>query len=131
MLKVKWPKIINDQLVPFYGDINMCTGTLFRICMFKANKIIHRKTGVFICVERASSGWIFQNEAFPKYVAEKLLLNPDCADVAILADIINAQLEIENPKQFGVYDREFIETNEPYGLMGEGMIYPIVPEIIE
>lgn len=129
MLIVKWPKVIT-KTIPFYGDINLGNVTLFRICSFKTSFGLHRKEGIFICIERASSGWIFQQKAFPDYVAEKLMMNRGDADVKIITDFINAQLGVET-QQFGEYEEEYVLNNKEYGLMGERKQRPICPEIIK
>lgn len=127
-VKIKWEKVISAK--PFYRDINLGNGTLFRICAFKANHLEHKKDGVFIAIERKSSCWIFQNKVNPQYVSEKLLVNAE-ADMNIIADWINAQLGISDAPQFGEYNPNYIVDNEPYGLIGEYHETPLCPEIIE
>lgn len=128
---VKWDNVITEQ--PFVGDINLGNGTMFRIFSFRTNHVSQKKTGVFLCIERASSGWIFQANTgrplHPSYVAEKLLVK-ESADINIMTDWLNAQLDNEAVEQFGEYDEKYILDNPSHGLIGEYHDVPLCPEII-
>lgn len=132
MLKIKWPKVMNYddlKMSPLVSWIDLCNGTMFRIfAFFSHGEINTPKEGLFIGIERISCFFFnLENEIHWEYVSNKLFI-PE-ADARCLADWMNVQLG-HNAKQQGTYEKKYLEETEPYGLIGERFLMPLVPEII-
>lgn len=96
--KNRWLKL---EKLPFYGDLNLGNGTMFKVGIFYTPRRY-----LFIGIEKIGA-FAFNNEGYKsaRYVAEKLnLLSGDSANIA---DFINAQLGIEGPEQ-GSYEDRFM-----------------------
>lgn len=135
MIKVKWPKVLyynNLDQPPLIEWIDLGNGTMFRIFAFFSHGGRKRpRRGLVIGIERVGSFFFNIDSEYKKmaweYVSEKLRI-PE-ADARSLADWINAQLDFDVPQQ-GHYVKEYITEVEPYGLIGERPLMPLIPEII-
>ena len=129
-LKIAWPKSITSIFFPQCHWLNLGNGTIFRIgAFFTCVQINGPRNGFFVAIE--DKGAFLFSEELPldfQYVAEKLNLME--SDARNMADWINAQLGFNADNQ-GIYTRAYIESNEPYGLIGESKQLPYVPLIIE
>ncbi len=135
MVQVKWPKVISsNNITPLVGWIDLANGTMFRIAAFFVPGFYdYPRSGFWVSLERAGSFFfaIPEKPLSAAYVAEKLFLHPDGSDAPAMADWINAQFGFEDAKQQGEYRKGYILEVEPYGLIGENKIMPLVPEILE
>ena len=135
MVQVKWPQVISpEKVLPFIGWIDLANGTMFRImAWFVPYYHLWPRQGLWVSLERAGSFFfaIPEKPLSAAYVAEKLFLHPDGSDAPAMADWINAQFGFEDAKQQGEYRKGYILEVEPYGLIGENKIMPLVPEILE
>jgi len=71
--------------LPFYGEVSLANGTMFKVGMFKA---LTTRGRLFVGVENMGS-YTFEGFTHPSYVAEKLRLSG--SDVNAMADFINGQ----------------------------------------
>lgn len=136
MCRVKWPQVISpDKVLPFIGWIDLANGTMFRMMAWFVPYCgeLFPRAGLWVSLERAGSFFfaISEKPLSAAYVAEKLSLHPNGSDAPAMADWINAQFGFEDAKQQGEYRKAYILEVEPYGLMGENKIMPLVPDIIE
>lgn len=126
-LKYLWPIIDLDK--PFFGFINLCNVTMFRIAMFRLENCGIRSgfKGIYLSIE-GIGGYHFLDkniEFHPSYVSEKL--NVPRGDATVLADFINDQLGIAH-EQYGHYNDELLNNNEPYAIFGEtNRRAPLIP----
>jgi|GEM_PF-7081908 hypothetical protein len=133
MVKVKWPRIIDFNNIvhrPICRWIDLGNGTMFRITAFFTYPFYDMsRDGLLIAIERVGC-FLFglnRTEFRWDYVAEKLYL-PE-ADARIIADWMNAQCGFDFPQQ-GHYVEAYIREVEPYGLIGEKHLMPLIPEIL-
>ena len=133
-IKVKWCKVLDwkeEGQPPIIRWMNLGNGTMFRITAFFAHSYheANPREGLYIGIERVGS-FLFGigKEIHPDYISEKLNLpEPDAAGIA---DWMNVQLGFD-AKQFGIYNEDYINEIEPYGLIGERFYFPLMPRIIQ
>jgi hypothetical protein len=134
-LKVKWPHIAHNKdiwnnSIPLCNWINLDNGTMYRIISFPLHTTHgHPKNGLYVGIERKGS-FLFDGIRFKSwdYVNEKLGIGNE-SDARILADWINAQC-MEEFEQQGVYQKNYILSNDPCEYIGEIMTLPLVPQIV-
>lgn len=124
-IKVKWPFVIHEFGKPYFNYIDLGNYTMYRMMVYKTTS---PRLGMYVSIEdRGSFFFSIENKLHKDYVAMKLALNGDQAQVA---DFLNAQIH-KDVEQQGHYYPGVISGVEPYGRIGEEKYMPWHPEIIK